>query len=170
VGLTAALLLTTTTATAAPPTGSDANQPSTWVSYLKSEYGINAECYKHEGTGQTVHGTATSKTVTLAPYGQDWFGDGYALLVIKAGTVDQLTIQPAAGVPYASPQNKDISHWIICKGETPPASTTTLPTTSTSVPPTATSSTSATVTLPLITELAPSLPALPVPVFPTFTG
>ncbi len=112
------------------PTGSAANQPSTWVTYLHDAYDTEAQCFKHEGTGDTAHGTATKKAVTLAPYGQDWFGNGYALLVVKAGTDNNVTYQPTAGVPYATPEGKDISHWIVCKGqfpETPPTTTTTQP-------------------------------------------
>lgn len=111
---------------AAQPTGPEANQTSTWVSELAAD-GVTAECYKHEGTGVTEHGTATAKTVTLKTFGDDWFGDGYVLLVVKAGTDNLVTYQPTAATAYPAPDGKDISHWIVCKGDSPTVTTTTAP-------------------------------------------
>lgn len=115
---------------AAQPTGPEANQTSTWVTDLAAD-GITAECYKHEGTGVTEHGTATDKTVTLAPFGSDWFGTDYALLIVKAGTGNLVTVRPTAGTEYLTPEGKDVSHWIVCKGDFPTVTTTTAPPTTT---------------------------------------
>ncbi len=134
----AALLGFANQASADVPSGSDANQEATWVTYIHDTYGITAECFKHEGQGQTVHGTATAKTVVLAPFGDDWYGTAYALLVVKAGTGNLVTYQPTAGTVYLTPEGKDISHWIVCKGEFPPPTSTTVPVTTTKVVPTTT--------------------------------
>jgi len=118
-------------ASAAVPTGSEANQTDTWVTYMADTYGTEAQCYKHEGVGVTEHGTATVKTVTLKTFGDDWFGTGYALLVVKAGTENTVTYRPTAGTAYTAPEGKDVSHWIVCKGDFPTVTTTTAPPTTT---------------------------------------
>ena len=100
----------------ASATPADDNHTDTWVSYLQKNY-VTAQCFKHEGTGVTVHGTATAKTVTLNAYGADWYGNGYALLVVKAGTENTVTYRPTAGTVYPAPDGKDVSHWIVCKAE-----------------------------------------------------
>lgn len=117
--LAAAALVGFGTAAAATPTGPEANQTDTWVTYIADTYNVEAQCYKHEGSGVTEHGTATAKTVTLDAFGADWFGTGYALLVVKAGTGNLVTVRPTAGTAYLTPEGKDVSHWIVCKGDFP---------------------------------------------------
>lgn len=130
-------------ASAAEPVGSDANQASAWEAYL-SEQGQTATCYKHGVDEQTPHGYVTEdgKSVILGTYQEDWPGDHYALLVVKGGNANAVYADPASGVTYAAPLNRggnvaDVSHWIVCKGQTPEVTTTTAaPTTTVPTPPT----------------------------------
>lgn len=125
-------------ANGAVPTGSAANQASNWETHLLADKGIEAQCYKHEadrnGNSGTMHGFSIGHQVKLVNFVQSWPGDHWALLVIKAGTQNNVIYNPQAGVFYNAPQNKDVSHWIVCKGETPPPPPTTVP--PTTVPPT----------------------------------
>ena len=100
------------------PNTSDSNKASYWEDFGPHD---DAICYKHEGTNGGGHGSVTNggKTVVLNPYGADWPGDHWELLVVKAGNWDAVTIHPVAGVEYAAPDYKEVSHWIVCKGTTP---------------------------------------------------
>jgi hypothetical protein len=98
------------------------------VGYWEKQYAAHdAVCYKVDGANSSGHGTvsADGKTVTLKPFDQSWPGDHWELLVIKAGNLwNNVIVHPEAGVAYASPENNGgqqavISHWIVCKGETP---------------------------------------------------
>jgi hypothetical protein len=81
-----------------------------------------ATCVK--ATGSTADGTLTdgSKTVTLnaaASTAGQW-----ELLVVKAGTTNNVIVHPQAGVAYASPTNSGgnqavVGHWIVCRGAAP---------------------------------------------------
>lgn len=94
--------------------------------YWKQLYPDAVSCYSSEGN--TDHGRITDggKTVTLNEYNPSWPGDHWEVLVIKAGNLWNSVIEnPKAGVAYASPPNNggqqaNVSHWIVCKGETPP--------------------------------------------------
>ena len=101
------------------PSSSDANKASYWVTRIPNAI----ECYKYEGAAMqnNAHAYLTNdgKTVILKPYGADWPGDHWAALIVKASTWDAVTLTPSAGVPYAAYDNKEISHYIVCKGETP---------------------------------------------------
>ncbi|MEO6110010.1 MAG: hypothetical protein ABIP50_03310 [Candidatus Saccharimonadales bacterium] len=108
------------------PWSSATNQASYWTDYGPHD---GALCYKHDANDSpNAHGSITDggKTVTLNPYGANWPGDHYELLVIKGGSdYNNVIIHPVAGVAYASPPNSsgnqsDVSHWIVCKGTTPP--------------------------------------------------
>jgi hypothetical protein len=95
------------------------NQVEDWVDFTDHE----ATCYSGGGS----HGTVTDNglTVTLKPFDENWDGDHWELLVIKAGNLwNNVIVHPTAGVAYASPPNKagnqaEVSHWIVCKGTTP---------------------------------------------------
>ncbi|WP_163618846.1 hypothetical protein [Microbacterium sp. B35-30] len=95
------------------------NQVGDWVDFTDHE----ATCY--EGGGS--HGTVTDNglTVTLKPFGENWDGDHWELLVIKAGNLwNNVIVHPEANKAYASPPNAsgnqaEVSHWIVCKGTTP---------------------------------------------------
>ena len=95
------------------PNSSDSNKADYWEDYGPDQ----AICYKHEGNGGE-HGTVTNdgKTVVLNTFNQDWPGDHWELLVVKAGNWDAVTVHPQAGVEYAAYDFKDVSHWIVCKG------------------------------------------------------
>lgn len=165
--LLAALLFSYSVAAAAVPTGSAANNPASWVTHLKNDKGVDAQCYKHEadhdGDSNTEHGRSDEDRVRLVTFNQSWYGDHWALLVIKAGTENRVIYNPQAGVWYSSPQNKDVSHWIVCKGVTPtPPPTTTVPPPTTTTPPPTTTLPPVT-TEPPTTTLPPVSTTLPVP-------
>lgn len=117
------------------------NHPGFWKDYGPHE---DAECYKHDansqGNSSSDHGASAGSTVTLATFNQSWPGDHWELLVIKAGTQETVVVHPDAGKAYTAPENKDVSHWIVCKGTTPTPTTTTpptpTPTPTTTTPPT----------------------------------
>jgi hypothetical protein len=96
------------------------------VEYWEALYADHkADCYKT--SGNSSHGKLTNggKTVTLYPYQESWPGDHWEVLVVKAGTTNNVIHHPVAGVAYASPLNNGgkqatVSHWIVCKGTTPP--------------------------------------------------
>lgn len=139
-------------ADAAVPTGSAANQPANWEAHLLNDKGVTAQCFKHEannaGVSVSEHGVSVGNSVKLNPFNQEWYGDHWALLVIKSSTNNKVIYNPSAGVWYSGVGNHAVSHWIVCKGVTPPPPTTTRPPSST-VPP-------STVTLPPSTTTAPS--------------
>jgi hypothetical protein len=96
--------------------------------YWEERYAdYDVKCYKHGGdAGAYDHGTVSAdrKTVTLKQFNQDWWGTGWVVLVINAGTSNNVIENPKADVAYASPENNggqqaNVSHWIVCKG-TPP--------------------------------------------------
>lgn len=99
----------------------ESNSPGWWT----DEGEHPSECYKHE-LGANEHGSTTDGdlTVTLNAFNQDWPGDHWELLAIKAGNEVNVIQHPEAGVAYASPNNPagnqaTVSHWIVCKGTTP---------------------------------------------------
>ncbi|MDQ2697393.1 MAG: hypothetical protein M3Y46_01225, partial [Actinomycetota bacterium] len=104
------------------PSSSDNNKPGAWVNAGPHD---GATCYKYDEKDDDFldNGHAyvinDGKTVVLKPYGDDWPGDHWELLVVKAATVDAVTIHPTAGTWYAGYDFKDISHYIVCKGTTP---------------------------------------------------
>jgi len=115
------------------------NDPEYWETQTEHP----STCYKHEGS--SVHGVDNGDgSVTLNPYGDDWPGDHYELLIVKSGSVDNgfgpgnaKYDHPSAGVAYFGPLNAGgeqgaVSHWIVCKGETPSDTTTTSTPTTTS--------------------------------------
>lgn len=128
-------------ADAVVPTGSAANNPSAWEAHLLNDKGVSAQCFKHEGNelASNVHGVSAGNAVKLNAFDQSWFGDHWALLVIKSSTNNQVIYGPQAGVWYTGVGQAAVSHWIVCKGETPtPPPTTVPPTTVTTLPPTTT--------------------------------
>lgn len=123
----AALLLA---AALALPSGPEANRPEAWEEWAEARLEAPVECYKHEGAGPTPHGSAEGDTVTLHEHDPEWFGNGWALLVIKAGQVRDVHLLPQPGT-FRTSTGKDVSHWIICKGEFPPPPVDPPPTTTT---------------------------------------
>ncbi|MGX5772943.1 hypothetical protein ACWKWN_19570 [Microbacterium trichothecenolyticum] len=100
----------------------ESNDAGYWENQTEHE----SKCYKVDAPESSSHGTisADKKTITLKPYEEDWWGDHWELLVIKAGNTNNVINHPEAGVAYASPENgggnqADVSHWIVCKGEYP---------------------------------------------------
>jgi len=103
------------------------NNPSYWEDYGPHD---DAMCYKHEANDQGIsssdHGSSDGKTVTLNTFQDSWPGDHWELLIIKGGSeFNNVIVHPEAGVAYASPNNAagnqaNVSHWIVCKGTTPP--------------------------------------------------
>ena len=77
----------------------EANQPEYWQTDTTT-------CTKVEMTG------AVSTWVLPSPTD----GTAYALLVLKAGTVNDVFDTPITGVAYAPATGKDISHVIVCIG------------------------------------------------------
>ncbi|MFE5407343.1 hypothetical protein [Microbacterium sp. NPDC056569] len=104
------------------PATPEGNAPGYWEKLTEH----TSACYKVDGPWSSSHGTISSdkKTITLKPYQAGWWGDHWELLIIKAGTTNNVIKHPQAGVAYASPANNggnqaDVSHWIVCKGKTP---------------------------------------------------
>jgi LPXTG-motif cell wall-anchored protein len=109
------------------------------------------QCFKHEGGDLTnAHGSVLTDSngvtyVKLNPYNQAWFGDHWHSLRVKGGTGSLTYDHPSAGIAYYAPINPangkpfDVSHWEVCKGETPVTTTTT-----TTVAPTTTEVTTST--------------------------
>lgn len=102
----------------------EANSPKYWENLYPG-----TDCYNHDfSEGNNAHGSLTDggKTVTLNEFDDSWPGDHWALLVIKAGNTNNVVENPKAGVAYASPLTPNgknqatVSHWIVCKGTTPP--------------------------------------------------
>ena len=97
------------------------NQASYWTDYGPHD---GASCYKLDansnGVSSSDHGSSRGNTVTLNTFNQSWPGDHWELLVIKAGLKETVVTHPDAGVAYSAPGGKDVSHWIVCKGTTPP--------------------------------------------------
>lgn len=111
-------------------TSASANDGPNQAGYWKAKYPNAVECYKYDANsqGQTAngHGVSSGNTVTLAQYGADWPGDRWEVLIVKAGNTDTgsgpgnvVYNLPTAGTPYAAPEGKTVSHWIVCKGQTP---------------------------------------------------
>lgn len=121
------------------------------------------QCYKHVSDGG-AHGSVIDGAVVLNTFDQAWFGDHWALLIVKGGAVDYgygagnaVFPLPTAGTPYYPPLNGGgqvpaVSHWIVCKGETQSTTTSSSSTTSSTTSSTSTSTTSTTTS----TTLAPT--------------
>jgi hypothetical protein len=110
-----------------------------------------SQCYKHEVGESTAHGSITGDgyTVTLSTFNQAWWGDHWELLVIKAGSGDGENVvydHPNAGQAYPAPNQKEVSHWIVCKGLTPVTTPTTEATTTTTEATTTTTEATTTTT------------------------
>jgi len=157
--------VTLTALVATPASGShDENQASHWKAIYEAETGDAAQCFKHEAGSQTVHGSSSGSTVTLNVHQSSWFGDGWGLLVIKAGSINSLPAGvdpnrviwfPSAGVAYSAPGDKNVSHWIVCKAEITTTTTTTVPTTTVTVPTTTVTEPPTTTTEPPTTTTEP---------------
>ena len=100
------------------------NAPGYWEKRFAE---FDATCYSHQGNRGSDHGSIADnkKTVTLKTFNQDWPGDHWVVLVVKAGNTNNVIVNPEPNVAYASPLNSggkqaDVSHWIVCKGTTPP--------------------------------------------------
>lgn len=105
---------------------------SNQVGYWQALYPNAVSCYKYDNDGG-VHGIVTNggDAVTLNPFQQSWPGDRWEVLIVNGGSVDTgngpgnaVYPLPTAGTPYFAPQNAGdqqagVSHWIVCKGETP---------------------------------------------------
>ncbi len=103
------------------------------VDYWENLYPNAVECYKHTTSGG-AHGTVTNQAVVLGAYGADWPGDRWEVLIVKGGSTggdgngNAVYELPQAGLAgtYTAPINPnnntphDVSHWIVCKGDTPP--------------------------------------------------
>lgn len=97
--------------------------------YWQEQYPDAIACYKYGSTGSNEHGSVINGAVVLKPYGANWPGDRWEVLIVKGGSVDYgdgpgdvVYELPEAGVAYYPPLNKGgqvagVSHWIVCKGE-----------------------------------------------------
>lgn len=102
--------------------GAHATENTNSPDYWAGVYPNTVECYKAEGA--TSHGTNNGSSVTLNPFNQDWPGDRWEVLVVKGGNGYNEYPLPDSGVEYFTPNNAsggpaDVSHWIVCKGQTP---------------------------------------------------
>ncbi len=100
--------------------------------YWQAQYPNAVSCYKYDSNGG-AHGTVTNggNAVTLNAFQQAWPGDRWEVLIVKGGSVDTgsgpgnvVYNLPSAGVAYFAPTNAGgqqaaVSHWIVCKGQTP---------------------------------------------------
>lgn len=135
------------------------NDASYWAAHYQEH---KAECFKHDPPGApNAHGFLSDGglSVTLNPFDPAWPGDHWEVLIVKAGSNDigfgpgnAVYEHPDAGVAYFPPPNAAggqpaVSHWIVCKGTTPPpTTTTTLPTTTTTEATTTTTQATTTTT------------------------
>lgn len=133
------------------------NDPAYWETQTQHP----SVCYFHEGDGGN-HGTvvANGRAVQLYQFQDSWPGDHWELLVVNGGSNDAVYVHPTAGTNYFAPLNGGgryprISHWIVCKGTTPPttstSTTTTAPTTTVSQTTSTTSTTTSTTVAPTTT-------------------
>ena len=137
------------------------NDPAYWETYFEHS---PAWCGKHEGGDllSNIHGYVTEDGlgVVLNPHQPHWFGDHWEGLVIKAGSgPDENTIypHPVAGVRYDG-NGLEVSHWIVCKGETP-TTTTSSTTSSTTTSSTSTTSATTSTTIPSTTTTETTVPS-----------
>ncbi len=101
----------------------EANKASYWE---KRYAAFNADCFAHDVSDRTPHGSITNDglTVTLSVFDKSWGYDGWVALIVKGATTNSVIDNPKAGVAYASPPTKSgqqsaVSHWIVCKGDVP---------------------------------------------------
>lgn len=100
----------------------DQNKTGYWED-LYSDH--KAVCFKHDSGDKdfkkNLHGEVSSngKQVKLKPFDSSWGGDHWEALIIKAGTKNAVYRHPEANKAYASPDNKSVSHWIVCVGTNP---------------------------------------------------
>lgn len=106
------------------------NSPEYW----KSQYPNAVECYKYDPPSTpNSHGALADdgKAVVLNTFDQSWPGDRWEVLIVKSGSEggdgagNAVYPLPTAGTLYYGPLNGGgqqgaVSHWIVCKGETPP--------------------------------------------------
>ena len=137
-----------TSAAAAPGYDSEQNHPEYW----------GDDCTKTEDALQ----------------GSRWYApvnEGYRLVVLKSGLVNDVFENVAAGAALTTVSGKAISHVIVCGSVVVPPTTTTAPP-ATTVPPT----TAPPTTVPPVVTTVPPVdvpdapPAVPVPEDPEFTG
>lgn len=140
----------------------DSNNPND-APYWQARTTHVSQCFKHTPQDSpNAHGSITNgnKAVTLNTFNQTWFGDHWELLVVNGGNGNTVIDHPSAGVAYFPPlnnggQHPNISHWIVCKGETPTPTTTTVVVTTTQ-PPTTTAAPTTTTEAPTTTTEAPT--------------
>lgn len=97
------------------------NHPDYW----EERYPNAIACYKY--TGDSSHGKIVDNgtAVRLYDFNQGWPGDRWEVLVVKGGQNGREVYElPQGGVDYHTPKNEngkyaEVSHWIVCKGETP---------------------------------------------------
>lgn len=109
------------------------NQASYWEAHYANH---NAVCFYHEGDsshGDVVNSaTGDGEAVKLNTFQQSWPGDHWEALIVKGGSAQStqnglgyvVYNHPEANVKYDAPIGnngnvKEVSHWIVCKGETP---------------------------------------------------
>jgi len=141
---------------------SNSNETIYWENLYGTQF-PNLECYKHNvgsndhGFTSTIQPGDSNDAVTLNVFNPNWYGDKFVLLIVNAGNVDNITVNPVSGTPYMSTlgdngRYKTVSHWIVCKGFNGTTTTTTSTTTTTTKPTTTTTST----TKPTTTTTIPS--------------
>ncbi|MFP3915301.1 MAG: hypothetical protein ACLFWM_10530, partial [Actinomycetota bacterium] len=143
------------------------NHPGYW----EDRYPNAVACYKYDPpTTPNAHGFLVDDglAVELNPYNPAWPGDRWEVLVVKGGSNDigwgagnAVYELPEAGVAYYAPpmgnSQPAVSHWIVCKGETPDDTTTTTePTTSTTEPTTSTTEPTTSTTEPTTSTTEPT--------------
>lgn len=111
--------------------GGASTNPNT-TEYWQAKYPNAVACYYHESNGGS-HGSVVDGAVVLGEYGSDWPGDRWEVLIVKGGSNggdgngNMVYELPQAGLkntyyPPTNPNNGKpfgVSHWIVCKGETP---------------------------------------------------
>lgn len=127
--LAALAVVATMLVIAAPAAYADQESERNQADFWESQYPNSVACYKYDPPDtDNAHGylTEDGKSVVLNQYGATWPGDHWEVLVVKAGSSggddgygNMIYEHPTAGVPYGAPDGKDVSHWIVCKGEDP---------------------------------------------------
>lgn len=143
-----------TTASADAPTGSDANQPENWETYLVDEGYVDVECMKYEEGFD----------------GDTWVSDDdYLLVVLKYATINEEFWFVEEDEELSTETGQDISHVIACYGDEPSSTSTPTPTksstpTKTSTPTTTSTPTSTRPTGPVVETDVPASDSSNLPV------
>lgn len=90
------------------------NQPGYW----EDQFAHEALCFRHDAGDNTEHGTFNDANTayTLGAYGSTWWGNHWEAVIVNANGDDTVFRHPDAGSSYSAPDDAQIDHVIVCKG------------------------------------------------------